>query len=213
MCQAGCQRFQPIRTQSGCFGDTQVLRVCFFLIEYHLILIVLTRLDESSYEDLRELALDLMTSSSSIPIGSAVYAFNKIHPEVENLNDSMFSLHPVFRHLVRQLVECEEWSQLVIIDLLARYSRLFLPKPESDESIDKDLDDFLRICQYLLGSQNIAVSWKFFSVNPLTITRSPLKHLKLFCCWALPPTRRKRFVVFSVRGKIHLKWQCMSCSR
>lgn len=190
-----------------------MLWVCFFLIEYHSILIVVARLDESSYEDLRELALDLMTSSSSIPIGSAIYAFNKIHPEVENLNDSMFALHPVFRHLVRQLVECEEWSQLVIIDLLSRYSRMFLPKPEGDESIDKDLDDFLRICQYLLGSQNIAVSWKFFSINSLTTIRSLLKHPRLFCCWVHLPTRRRRCVLFSVRGKIHLKWQCTFCSR
>lgn len=116
-----------------------------------------------------------MKSSSSIPIGSAVYAFIKIHPEIDNLNENLSSLHSSFRHLVRQVVDCEEWSQLIVLDLLARYSRVFLPQPSSHDSIDNDLKDLLMGCEYLLSSPNPAVS-DIISQRPF-ITTSRLQPL------------------------------------
>lgn len=116
------------------------------------------RLDDSSYDEQKELSLKLMRCASSIPIGAAAYAFIKIHPDIDDLNENLSALHSLFRHLVRQLVDCEEWSQLIVLDLLARYSRVFLPRPLEEDSVDKDMKDLLMGCEYLLSSPNPAVS-------------------------------------------------------
>ncbi|TIA94266.1 hypothetical protein E3P81_00173 [Wallemia ichthyophaga] len=115
-------------------------------------------LDDSSYDEQKELSLKLMRCASSIPIGAAAYAFIKIHPDIDDLNENLSALHSLFRHLVRQLVDCEEWSQLIVLDLLARYSRVFLPRPLEEDSVDKDMKDLLMGCEYLLSSPNPAVA-------------------------------------------------------
>ena len=103
----------------------------------------------------------MLESPSSIPIGAAAYAFINIHSDINELDHNLHLIHPIYRSLVRQLLDCEEWSQLIVLHLLARYARLFLPQPIEGEQIDKDLDALITNCNFLLSSHNPAVSLIF----------------------------------------------------
>ena len=174
-------------------------------------MLTIRSIDATLYDDLKDLALELIKSSSSIPIGSAAYAFVKIHSEAELLNQNLSALHPVFRHLVRHLADCEEWSQLVVLDLLSRYSRVFLPQPSNDVSIDKDLEAFLSACQYLQSSSNPAVGGALSICLILTARRwqQQLQSLswlldQLLCALGLSSA-------CCVLGKARPRWLSMSC--
>ncbi|KAL8997624.1 MAG: hypothetical protein Q9169_003171 [Polycauliona sp. 2 TL-2023] len=108
--------------------------------------------------------------------GSAVTAFLEICPERVDL------IHKHYRSLVRKLVDMDEWGQLATLRLLSMYSRKCLPlktrkmktsankgfyddeASEGEESmledvqtLDPDLEMFLRTCKSLLYSRNSAV--------------------------------------------------------
>lgn len=72
-------------------------------------------------------------------------------------------LHQQFRRLCKILVDVDEWGQINLLNLLARYARTMLSKPLVDgerrtEDVDSDLRLLLTRSEPLLQSQNAAVS-------------------------------------------------------
>jgi hypothetical protein len=62
-------------------------------------------------------------------------------------------LHQQFRRLCRILVDADEWGQINLLDLLARYARTMLSQPDQEEqlvevvalvSVDNSADQLLR---------------------------------------------------------------------
>ncbi|GHJ84817.1 hypothetical protein NliqN6_1219 [Naganishia liquefaciens] len=67
----------------------------------------------------------LLQSPSPITLGASLTAFDAICP------DNLAFLHPHYRRICRLLVDADEWGQIVALDILIRYCREMLEKPES----------------------------------------------------------------------------------
>ncbi|KAG1662789.1 AP-3 complex subunit beta-1 [Nymphon striatum] len=139
-------------------------------------------LDPDQKDELIEVIEKLLSDKTTLVVGSAVMAFEEVCPERIDL------VHKNYRKLCNLLVDVEEWGQVVIINMLTRYSRTQFIDPnkeefmeeenqpfyeneessEEDESADKEkkkpyiMDPdhrlLLRNCKPLLQSRNAAVS-------------------------------------------------------
>jgi hypothetical protein len=65
----------------------------------------------------------LLGDNNNMVLGSAVAAFNEV------CADRIDLLHPHFRKLCRQVADCDEWSQSIILSVLIRYSRTQFTDP------------------------------------------------------------------------------------
>ncbi|ORX33246.1 adaptin N terminal region-domain-containing protein [Kockovaella imperatae] len=81
-------------------------------------------IDPSSLNQLIPLLQSLLSSHSPLTLGATLNAFLVICP------DQLDLLHPYYRHICRLLVDADEWGQVVALQLLTRYARTMLEKPE-----------------------------------------------------------------------------------
>ena len=65
----------------------------------------------------------LLADNNNMVLGSAVAAFSEV------CADRIDLLHPHFRKLCRQVADCDEWSQSIILSVLIRYSRTQFTDP------------------------------------------------------------------------------------
>ncbi|KAI9632628.1 adaptin N terminal region-domain-containing protein [Dioszegia hungarica] len=117
--------------------------------------------DNSQLSSLIPLLQTLLSSQSPLTLGATLTAFVEICP------DRLDLLHPYYRHICRLLVDADEWGQAVAVEVLTRYCRAMLEKPEplttnadSDdelEGVDIDLAMFLDCAKPLFQSRNPAV--------------------------------------------------------
>lgn len=130
-------------------------------------------MDSSSLPQLIALLQTLLASPSPLTLGATLTAFLEICP------DRLDLLHPYYRHIVRLLVDADEWGQIVALEVITKYARVMLDKPDTagavdpvsvvpkqhngDESedefdgIDTDLAMFLHLSKPLFQSRNPAV--------------------------------------------------------
>ena len=138
------------------------------------------RMDSSSLPQLIAILQTLLASPSPLTLGASLTAFLEICPERLDL------LHPYYRHICRLVVDADEWGQVVVLEVLTRYARTMLEKPETptakrdaksgDESedefegIDIDLAMFLHCTRPLFQSRNpavlLAISTTYFHLAP-----------------------------------------------
>lgn len=83
------------------------------------------RMDSSSLSSLLPLLQTLLASPSPLTLGATLTAFSEICP------DRLDLLHPYYRHICRLLVDADEWGQSVALEVLTRYARAMLEKPET----------------------------------------------------------------------------------
>ncbi|PHZ13020.1 uncharacterized protein RHIMIDRAFT_251113 [Rhizopus microsporus ATCC 52813] len=86
-------------------------------------------LDPSQKDALVDIIASLLKDRSSIVIGSTIMAFNEVCPTRYDL------IHPCFRRLCSMLIDCDEWGQMSILNVLLRYGRTqFLnPNPHGED--------------------------------------------------------------------------------
>lgn len=85
-------------------------------------------MDASTQPLLLPILSTLLQSPSPITLGASLTAFNAICP------DNLSFLHPHYRRICRLLVDADEWGQVVALDILVRYARAMLEKPENSGS-------------------------------------------------------------------------------
>jgi AP-3 complex subunit beta len=83
------------------------------------------RMDSSSLPSLLPLLQILLASPSPLTLGATLTAFSEICP------DRLDLLHPYYRHICRLLVDADEWGQSVALEVLTRYARAMLEKPDT----------------------------------------------------------------------------------
>lgn len=91
--------------------------------------------DNAHYATLLPILTALLADSSPIPLGAAVTAFLELCPH------RLDALHPHFRRYCALLVEADEWTQLVLMDVLGQYARTMLERPPTGGDADDDDDD------------------------------------------------------------------------
>ncbi|KAL1406400.1 AP-3 complex subunit beta [Vanrija albida] len=82
-------------------------------------------MDSTVLPELLQLLRTLLASNSPLTLGPTLTAFSEICP------DRLDLLHPYYRHICKLLVDADEWGQSVILDVLTRYARTFLEKPDT----------------------------------------------------------------------------------
>lgn len=87
-------------------------------------------MDSSSLPQLIPLLQTLLSSPSPLTLGASLTAFLEICP------DRLDILHPFYRHIVRLLVDADEWGQIVALEVLTKYARTMLDKPDTAGSVD-----------------------------------------------------------------------------
>lgn len=113
-------------------------------------------MDTSHLTSLIPILSTLLKDKSPPSIGSSALAFQAICPTRLDL------LHQNYRRLCRMLIDADEWGQVNLLDLLARYARSMLAKPvASNEGEDfvVDVDPDLRLL--------------LTSAEPLFLSRNP----------------------------------------
>nr|XP_019050399.1 AP-3 complex subunit beta [Kwoniella bestiolae CBS 10118]OCF29329.1 AP-3 complex subunit beta [Kwoniella bestiolae CBS 10118] len=111
-------------------------------------------MDSTSLPQLIPLLQTLLSSPSPLTLGATLTAFIEICP------DRLDLLHPYYRHIIKLLVDADEWGQSVALGVLTRYARMMLEQPpNSDEfsGIDEDLAMLLHFIKPLFQSRNPAV--------------------------------------------------------
>lgn len=134
-------------------------------------------MDSSTLPQLIALMQTLLASPSPLTLGATLTAFLEICP------DRLDLLHPYYRHIVRLLVDADEWGQIVALEVLTKYARTMLDKPDNAgavepssgpapstqkptngddsedefEGLDTDLAMFLHLSKPLFQSRNPAV--------------------------------------------------------
>ncbi|WVQ93440.1 hypothetical protein IAU59_000514 [Kwoniella sp. CBS 9459] len=87
-------------------------------------------MDSSSLPQLLPLLQTLLASPSPLTLGASLTAFLEICPERLDL------LHPYYRHIVKLLVDADEWGQAVALQVLTRYARVMLEQPDHAGNVD-----------------------------------------------------------------------------
>ncbi|KAK6907369.1 hypothetical protein I203_101363 [Kwoniella mangroviensis CBS 8507] len=87
-------------------------------------------MDPSSSPQLVSLLQTLLSSPSPLTLGVTLTAFIEICPERLDL------LHPYYRHIIKLLVDADEWGQSVALGVLTRYARTMLEQPPNSGSTD-----------------------------------------------------------------------------
>ncbi|CAK9033047.1 AP-3 complex subunit beta-1 (Adaptor protein complex AP-3 subunit beta-1) (Adaptor-related protein complex 3 subunit beta-1) (Beta-3A-adaptin) (Clathrin assembly protein complex 3 beta-1 large chain), partial [Durusdinium trenchii] len=85
-------------------------------------------LDRSQAAELEAMVNKLLCDTSTMVVGSAVAAFSEVCPERYDL------IHPIFRRLCGCLRDVDEWGQIALLSVLARYARTFFCRPHVDDS-------------------------------------------------------------------------------
>ncbi|TDL25466.1 hypothetical protein BD410DRAFT_743013 [Rickenella mellea] len=129
-------------------------------------------MDPSHLSSLIPILSGLLKDKSPLAIGSVALAFQAICPTRLDL------LHQNYRRLCRMLVDADEWGQVDLLDLLARYARTMLPKPERIDDMDQDMKLLLECAEPSFMSRNPSVV--------LAVTR--LFH------YLAPPSERHKYV-------------------
>ena len=80
------------------------------------------RLDPSTRPQVEEYITALLADKQYYVAGAAVQAFMEICPERLDL------IHPIYRRLVKMIVDMDEWGQLAVLRLLTVYARKCFPK-------------------------------------------------------------------------------------
>ncbi|KAG7841790.1 hypothetical protein KL942_001669 [Ogataea angusta] len=113
----------------------------------------------------------LLSDTDSRVLSSALNCFYTIFPGYIDL------IHPRFSHLVSKLIELEDYSKVILIDLATDYARLYLPKPAEDSMAAELtlLDSKLRSLIYS-PSANVVLSLVRFYINvlPFKLDEIPL---------------------------------------
>ncbi|KAF7309545.1 AP complex subunit beta [Mycena indigotica] len=107
-------------------------------------------LDSSHVTALIEIISTLLRDRSPLSIGSVAVAFEAVIPTRLDM------LHQQYRRLCRMLVDVDEWGQISLLNLLLRYARTMLTRPNEDE-IDVDIKLLLTSAEPLFQSRNAAV--------------------------------------------------------
>lgn len=89
-------------------------------------------MDSTSQSILLPILSKLLTSTSPITLGASLSAFEAMCP------DNLPFLHLHFRRICRLLVDADEWGQIVALEVLARYARAMLEKPESSGNVSPE---------------------------------------------------------------------------
>ena len=84
-------------------------------------------LDSTHGPALEATLLTLLRDRSPVSIGCVAVAFDAVCPNRLDL------LHNNYRRLCRILIDVDEWGQVTLMDLLLRYARQMLPKPQYAE--------------------------------------------------------------------------------
>ncbi len=84
-------------------------------------------LDPDRGVDLQGILKNLLNDGSTMVLGSAVAAFNEISPVEYSL------LHSSYRKLCHLLADVDEWSQIIMLDVLLRYARTQFLDPRPTE--------------------------------------------------------------------------------
>ncbi|WVF65799.1 hypothetical protein IAT40_000536 [Kwoniella sp. CBS 6097] len=87
-------------------------------------------MDTSSLPQLISLLQTLLASPSPLTLGASLTAFLEICP------DRLDLLHPYYRHIVKLLVDADEWGQAVALQVLTRYARVMLEQPDNAGNVD-----------------------------------------------------------------------------
>ncbi|XP_072167067.1 AP-3 complex subunit beta-2-like isoform X2 [Diadema setosum] len=91
----------------------------------------LYNLDPEQKEQLVEVIEKLLADKTTLVAGSVVMAFEEVCPERIDL------IHKNFRKLCNLLIDVEEWGQVVIINMLTRYSRTQFLDPNKADVIQE----------------------------------------------------------------------------
>ncbi len=83
-------------------------------------------LDPEQSEALEELVQVLLGDNSTMVLGSAVAVFQEVCPDKWEL------IHPNYRKIVRLCADTDEWGQIMVLNMLTRYGRLFFTKPDRE---------------------------------------------------------------------------------
>jgi AP-3 complex subunit beta len=122
-------------------------------------------LDSSLQPELIQMLSNLLNDRSPLVLGCVCFAFEAICPTRLDL------LHPHFRRFCRILVDVEEWGQIDVMNLLLRYSRTMLHRPDG-EDMDKDVSLLLKSVEPLFQSRNpavvLAATRVFYYVAPMS---------------------------------------------
>ena len=104
-------------------------------------------LDAELKDELVGVIEKLLGDNNTMVLGAAMFAFNEVCPNEWDI------IHPHFRKLCKYLVDCEEWGQIIILDVLLRYGRTQFVSPfradacvkqqfySDDENSDDDDED------------------------------------------------------------------------
>lgn len=91
-------------------------------------------LDYSNGPMLLELLEKLLADNNPEVVSAALVTFKKSFP------DRLDLLHGVYRKLCRMLAKLNEWGQAAALDMLVKYARIYLPKPETLKLSQKQQD-------------------------------------------------------------------------
>ena len=94
------------------------------------------RLDPKRVDELTEIIETMLRDSTPFVLSSAVAAFQEVCPERIDL------IHRHYRKICRMLVDCDEWGQILLANLLLRYARTQFTRPDAyDRSLAAGADD------------------------------------------------------------------------
>lgn len=85
-------------------------------------------MDHGIKDDLIEGIEILLGDNANLVLGSAVAAFCEVCPERIDL------IHPHFRKLCNTLIDIDEWGQITILNMMARYVRNQFGNPNPNSS-------------------------------------------------------------------------------
>ena len=94
------------------------------------------RLDPKRVDELTEIIETMLRDSTPFVLSSAVAAFQEVCPDRIDL------IHRHYRKICRMLVDCDEWGQILLANLLLRYARTQFTRPDAyDRSLAAGGDD------------------------------------------------------------------------
>lgn len=157
-------RPEPVCEESGGLCDPEVLQVrstqAGVCTRRHIYILV--SLDSTHLPELIGIISTLLKDRSPLSIGNVAVAFQAVCPTRLDL------LHPHYRRLCRTVADVDEWGQVNLLDLLVRYARTMLARPQvtsvgpdgrevAEDDVDPDLHLLLSSSEPLLMSRNPAV--------------------------------------------------------
>jgi AP-3 complex subunit beta len=113
------------------------------------------RLDQTQDHILLEMIESMLNDKSTIVLGPLIASINEICPGTTSLIvDRLDLLHKHFRKICKLLPDSDEWSQIQIIQTMARYARMHFVLCSTMEELDSDFLLLIQSCRPLLHSRN-----------------------------------------------------------